>query len=170
LKDTAERMRDKAQDHYDKRMAKIDSKDPRDEVEEPEVPSPGDDVPPPGEVPPPPPTSPPVAETPTTPPTTPTTPPADSSLAKKLTGRENAYYRQVRNEERKFDRRMDVVEQLRELGEQQNDSALLAEADRLEHQALDHFEKRMAAIRSFRDRHGLQVEEPVAETLRSPTR
>jgi hypothetical protein len=126
-------------------------------------------VPPPGEVPPPPPeTTPPEIAPPGTSP--PADAPTDSPLAKKLTGRENAYYRQVRNEERKLARTMDTVEQLRELGEQNNDPSLLAAADRLEQQGLAQFEKRMAAIRSFRDRHGLEADEPVAETLRSLTR
>ncbi len=147
LKDTAERMREKAQDHYDKRLAKIDSKDPNTDPEDPsapddsEVSSPGDD-----------------SQSPINPPPPPGSTAPDGSLGSKLTGRENAYYRQVRNEKRKFSQRMEMAEQLRALGEQQSDPSLLAAADRLEQHGLDHFQQRMAAIRSFQDRHGLIVD------------
>ena len=147
LKDTAERMRERAQDHYDKRLAKIDSKDPNTDPEDPsapddpEIPSPRDD-----------------SQSPLNPPPPPGGTAPDGSLGSKLTGRENAYYRQVRNEERKFSQRMEMAEQLRALGEQQNDPSLLAAADRLEQHGLDHFQQRMAAIRSFQDRHGLIVD------------
>jgi hypothetical protein len=148
LRSTAERMRQKAQDHYDKRLAKIDSKSPPadaseglpDEIPDAEQPLP--DVP---------------SET------------AGSVLgdsssaapvaAQKLTGRDNALARQLLNEERKLSHQTELAERLREIAEEQGDAGLLQTAERLEQQALDRFEKRMDAIRDFQDRHGLTLNE-----------
>lgn len=76
-------------------------------------------------------------------------------LARKLTGRENAAARQLRNETRQLTRRMEAVERLRTLGEETGNERMLQEADRLEQQALDHFQNRMEKITEFRQRHGL---------------
>ncbi len=76
-------------------------------------------------------------------------------LTRKLTGTENAAARQLRNEMRKLDKRMEAVERLRALGEESGNESMLQEAERLEQQALDHFHQRMEKITEFRQRHGL---------------
>ena len=81
----------------------------------------------------------------------------------RLTGRENALYRQVRNEERKLARRMQAVEQLRQLAESTGDSALLETADRLEETALDRYASRLAKISEFQERFDL----PAPDSLRT---
>jgi hypothetical protein len=161
LHDTAERMRQKAQQHYDKRMAKINSKDPLDELPDDDLPDPGidPDVGDPDEVPdlldlsekaqeelse--------IDEEPSD--------PVDylfdlADPGRKLTGRENALYRQLRNEHRKLAKRMETADRLREAYYETGDEELLRAADRVEQRALDHFDKRMAAIDSFQQRHGL---------------
>lgn len=82
----------------------------------------------------------------------------DNLLAEgqKLTGRENALFRQLRNEHRKLTRRMEAAEQLWEAYEQIGDEQLADAARALEERALSHFEKRMIAIEDFQQRHGLQ--------------
>jgi hypothetical protein len=146
LHDTAERMRQKAHEQYDKRIAKIDSRSPLDSPDDSEAPPTADpDEPvaapsPPGELLPPP------AEA--------GAPPTQAAPAK-LTGRQNALARQLRNEERKLEQRTELADRLRAMGEEQGDSELLQAADRIEQQALSHFEQRMQAIRSFQERHGL---------------
>jgi hypothetical protein len=152
LRSTAERMRQKAQEHYDKRLAKIDSKLP-----------PIDEG---GELP---------DELPETDPALPELPvdaagselanpsPAPPVAGQKLTGRENALSRQLFNAERKLTRQTEVAERLRAIAEEQGDAALLETADRLEQQALEHFEKRMDAIGSFQERHGLVLDQPLVQ-------
>ena len=70
-------------------------------------------------------------------------------VASKLTGRENALYRQLRNEERKLAHQMQVAERLRNLSELNGDEHLLEAADRLEEKALTHYTKRLAKITEF---------------------
>jgi hypothetical protein len=82
----------------------------------------------------------------------------DNSLdevAPKLTGRENALLRQLRNEEWKLAKRMEEVERMRAMAEQTGDDGMIQAADRLEEQALNHFHQRMTNISEFRQRHGL---------------
>ncbi len=74
---------------------------------------------------------------------------------RKLTGRENALYRQLRNEQRKLAKRWETAHRLREAYAHTGDEELMQAADYLEQRALDHFAKRMAAIDSFQQRHGL---------------
>ena len=69
----------------------------------------------------------------------------------KLTGRENALYRQLRNEERKLAHRMEKAEQLRQLAELNGDEQLLQAAERLEEMALSHYDKRLAKITQFQE-------------------
>ena len=73
----------------------------------------------------------------------------------KLTGRENALYRQIRNEERKLAKRMQAAERLWDAYDATGDEQLAEAAERLEQQALDHYDHRMEAIRSFQQRHVL---------------
>ena len=80
----------------------------------------------------------------------------------KLTGRENALYRQLRNEERKLAHRMQAAEQLTNLGELKGDERLLQAADRLEEEALGHYTKRLQKIAEFQDRFGLPTADDFA--------
>jgi hypothetical protein len=80
---------------------------------------------------------------------------AISDSAQKLTGRENALYRQLRNEERKLDQGMATVERLNQLYEQTGDPQYLDAAERLESMALAHYEERLARITEFQDRFNL---------------
>ena len=75
--------------------------------------------------------------------------------ARKLTGRENALFRQLRNEERKLAKRTEAVQRMRQLAEQIGDSDMLDEADRLEEWAMNHFDQRMTRITDFQQRHDL---------------
>ncbi len=76
-------------------------------------------------------------------------------VASKLTGRENALSRQLRNEQRKLAKRMEAVERMRQLAEQTGDDGMLQAADRLEEWAANHFDRRMAQITDFQQRHDL---------------
>ncbi len=76
-------------------------------------------------------------------------------VARKLTGRENALFRQMRNEQRKLAKRMEAVERMRQLAEQTGDDGMLQAADRLEEWAANHFDQRMAQITDFQQRHDL---------------
>ena len=76
-------------------------------------------------------------------------------MANKLTGRENALSRQLRNEERKLAKRMETVEQMRQLAGQTGDEGMLQAADRLEDWAGNRFDQRMAQITDFQQRHDL---------------
>ncbi len=76
-------------------------------------------------------------------------------VANKLTGRENALSRQLRNEQRKLAKRMETVEQMRQLAGQTGDEGMLQAADRLEEWAGNHFDQRMAQITDFQQRHDL---------------
>lgn len=88
--------------------------------------------------------------------------PADE-VAQKLTGRDNALYRQLRNEQRKLDKRLQMVDQMREMANANGDQAMLENADRLEEWANNHFDKRMAQVTDFQDRHGLAaIEDPLS--------
>jgi hypothetical protein len=151
LKQVADDMDARAQTHYDKQMAKIEQKygledtaadSPEDVTNDPAAGDSGtvDDS---HEVP----------------------DGNDGSLdeaARKLTGRENALMRQLRNEERKLDKRMEEVERMRALAERTGDEGMLEAADRLEEWAMDHFQQRMTKIAEFRQRHGLPeaIEQP----------
>ena len=82
----------------------------------------------------------------------------DNSLdqaARKLTGRENALFRQLRNEERKLAMRMEEVKRMRAMAEQTGDESTVQAADRLEQWAMDHYDERISQIGEFRERHGL---------------
>jgi hypothetical protein len=184
LHETAERMRQKAYELHEKRMAKIDSKDPLPTPPDGGGPLPGnspvdpphpvdalpdlDQVPELGDVS--------DAVVPDDPPDLPDASdlPADfgeslsdridqakdrlSDLldsADKLTGRENALQRQLRNEERKLTHRLQKAQRLWDAYEQGGDERLAEAASRVEQWALDHYEKRLDAIRSFQERHGL---------------
>lgn len=143
LHDTAERKREKAHQLYEKRMAKIEGKDPSPEA--------GDDL-----------------QNPLEPPADPTdrvsrigdpdAPDPDydpTTTSQKLTGRENALYRQVRNEQRKLAKRMETAERLWDAYEQTGDEQLADVARAFEERALGQYEKRVDAIRDFQERHGL---------------
>jgi hypothetical protein len=184
LHEMAERMRDKAHELYEKRLAKIDGKDPLPTPPDGggqlpgnspvDAPDPGDalpdldQVPELGDVS--------DAVVPDDPLDLPDASdlPADfgeslsdridqakdrlSDLldsADKLTGRENALYRQLRNEERKLAHRLQKAQRLWDASEQSGDERLAEAASRVEQWALDHYEKRLDAIRSFQERHGL---------------
>jgi hypothetical protein len=177
LKETARRKREKAQQLYDKRMAKIDGKDPGslppddgglvggdngiigDEGLLPNG-QPGDLVPTPAD-------SPQAASNGTVPdagnPETPGAPDdAPHVTNQKLTGRENALHRQLRNEQRKLAQRMETAERLWDAHEQTGDERLADAARAFEERALTHYEKalthyenRMDAIADFQQRHGL---------------
>jgi hypothetical protein len=150
LRSTAERMRQKAHEHYAKRLEKIDGKLPTSGKGDPLPDELPEDVP--GEIPndlsdarqP-------LAEFVDSQPAAPVADP-------KLTGQKNALSRQLRNEERKLAHQTELAERLRAIGEEQGDSALLEKANRIEQQALDRFENRMEAIRSFQQRHGLSAD------------
>jgi len=73
----------------------------------------------------------------------------------RLTGRENAMTRQIRNEQRKLAKRMEAVDRMRQLAGQSGDQGMLQEADRLDQWASNHFDQRMAQITNFEQRHGL---------------
>jgi hypothetical protein len=154
LRDTAERMRAKAHEHYEKRLSKINSKDPS--YVPPEeggvahgddhVHSGGDDA---------------LSDSPDH-----TSHTADEAEAlddldnavdavERLTGRENALYRQLRNEQRKLAHRMEAAERLWEAYEQTGDEALADAARVMEERTLAHFDKRIQAISDFQQRHGL---------------
>jgi len=146
LHETAERMREKAHDHYGKRLSKIDSKSPLevpDELEPAPLPDPDEGLANAAESA--------AGELPPAPP--------EGFSPQKLTGRENALQRQLRNEERKLEQRTELAERLRATAEEQGDAKLLEVADRLEEQGLARFEQRMEAIRSFQERHGLVLDE-----------
>jgi len=191
LHDTAERMRQKAQQLYDKRMEKINRKDPLSDLPDgdgwvhdrpwgDEIPGtdggravddalhefgarhgledvvdgpidfdgPGaglGDVAPPGDHSP----SPPRVDLPGD------HAPFGRDAAEKLTGRENALYRQIRNEERKLAGRTEAAERLWDAYDATGDERFSDAAERLQQQALDQYDKRMEAIRSFQQRHGL---------------
>ena len=148
LRNTAERMRQKAHEHYDKRIAKIDSKQPGNgEADALPYKLPADGQP--------------LSELASQ---TPADALVNASRAtpiagQKLTGPQNALSRQLLNEERKLAHQTELAERLRALAEEQGDAALLQTADRLEQQALDRFENRMDAIGNFQERHGLALEE-----------
>ncbi len=83
----------------------------------------------------------------------------------KLTGRENALYRQLRNEQRKLIKRLDAAQQLRNAYDRTRDKQLRDAAQLLEDQALDRYERRLDAIRAFQQRHDLP---DLAEDLMPP--
>lgn len=83
----------------------------------------------------------------------------------KLTGRENALYRQLRNEQRKLAKRMEMADRLWDAFEQTGDDRLADAARAFEDRALAQYEKRMSAISDFQQRHGLpdfDVQEPTS--------
>jgi hypothetical protein len=144
LMEVADRMERKAEEHYEKRLAKIDGAEPPTE---------------------------PVADFPISPDQgaalgnadVTDSSPADTdgrtrspAETGKLTGRENALQRQLRNEERKLEHRLDTAQHLRELAELNGDEELLAAAERLEETALSHYEARLTKIGEFADRFDLQ--------------
>lgn len=173
LYETAERMRQKAYEHYDKRMAKIDSKEPvsdlwddagDDLTDVDGVPGVADlaDVAGAGD-------APELADSSDS--TADVREPLSDAIgdaedaddprsdlldpAHKLTGGENALYRQLRNEQRKLAKRMEVAQHLWDAYDQIGDERLAEAARRFEEQALDHYQKRLDAVRSFQQRHGL---------------
>jgi hypothetical protein len=76
----------------------------------------------------------------------------NADAARKLTGRENALQRQLRNEERILNQRMEAAERLRQLAAQSGDLQLLEAAERLESTALSHYEQRLTKISEFQQR------------------
>jgi hypothetical protein len=78
-----------------------------------------------------------------------------NDVANKLTGRENALYRQLQNEQRKLSQRMQTVNQMRQLANQTGDQGMLNAADRLEDWSMNHFDQRMMQITDFQQRHNL---------------
>jgi hypothetical protein len=78
-----------------------------------------------------------------------------AGVGEKLTGRENALYRQLRNEERKLSHRMQVADQLRQTALSTGDDQLMQAAERLEANALDHYTSRLAKITEFQQRFSL---------------
>jgi hypothetical protein len=155
LHDTAARQREKAHEHYEKRLAKINSKDPN--YVPPEEYSDGtEDLLDDSEL-----LDEPLAESPSQYSGAPThstpednvTSPVDA--VERLTGRENALYRQLRNEQRKLAQRMDAAERLWDAYEQTGDETLADAARAMEERALAHFDKRIEAISDFQQRHGL---------------
>jgi hypothetical protein len=143
LHDTAQRKREKAQQLYEKRMAKIDGKDPTSET--------GDELQDPLES----------SAGPTDGVSSSSDPDAPgsndpNSANQKLTGRENALQRQLRNEQRKLAREMETAERLWDAYELTGDERLADIAREFEERALDRYTKRTGAIRDFQGRHGLQ--------------
>jgi hypothetical protein len=139
LYDVADRKDQKAQAHYDKKMRKYGEPLPTDEevAEGEPLPEGGLSEPEP-------------------------LPVEVGERVQKYTGRQNALYRQLRNEQRKFTTRMEAAEQLRQLAETNGDPALLQQAEQLEQSALDHFNKRMAKIAEFQERFDLPTPEEFA--------
>jgi predicted ArsR family transcriptional regulator len=179
LRDVADRMEQKAQQHYDKRMEKITGVQPMPDdstgvegapTDAPEAPadpavddladSTTDDLV--DEL------QPPVDPDDSVEQLDPTVEPGDllATTPRKLVGRENALYRQLRNAERKFAKQMDAVERLRQLAETSSDPTLLETADQIEQIALDRYADRLAKITEFRQRFNLPAPE---ELLTLPT-
>jgi hypothetical protein len=168
LRDVADRMDQQAQEHYDKQMRKRYGELPADED------LPGDDVPdeelPADESPR---VDSPIEELPTDEPGTvdtageaPEPGNAIPQVRQKLTGRQNALYRQWRNEERKLAKSLAAAERLRELAETASDPTLLQSAERLEQAALDRYTSRMEKVWDFQERFGLPTPE---EFVTAPT-
>jgi hypothetical protein len=166
LRDVADRMDQKAQEHYDKQLRKrygelpADEDLPGDDVPDEELPStesPIDESPieelPVDESP--------VEESPVDDIAGEATEPGDAvaPIRQKLTGRQNALYRQWRNEERKLAKNLAAAERLRQLAETSGDPALLRSADRLEQAALDRYTARMEKVWDFQERFGLPTPE-----------
>ena len=84
-----------------------------------------------------------------------TGPLSDPFTGRKLAGRENALYRQLRNEQRQLAKRMEMADRLWDAFEQTGDDRLADAARAFEDRALAQFEKRMDAISDFRQRHSL---------------
>jgi hypothetical protein len=158
LLDTADRMEQKAQEHYDKRMARIEQ-----QADTPEAGDPTD----PGTVPD---GTEPVSledgsterDGSTAPGDgTSTTPEGDLPHDRgKLHGRQNALERHYRNAQRQLEHHFQRAQTMRETGA--GDPDRLAAADRIEQQALQDFERRMDQMYDFADRFGLSV--PGTET------
>lgn len=76
-------------------------------------------------------------------------------VARKLTGRENALYRQLQNAERQLSQRMNSINRMRQIAQQTGDTGMLQAADQLENWAMNHFDQRMTQITNFQQRHQL---------------
>jgi hypothetical protein len=149
LHDTAERMREKAWDHYEKRLAKIDSKDSgvidRDDGGWFGDDGGLDDLP----------ASRPTGNHPYT--------------DQRLTGRENALARQLQNEQRNLTNRMETAQRLWDAYEQSGDELLAETARSFEERALAQFENRMEAISNFQQRFGLPTPAGIDPTALGPS-
>ena len=64
----------------------------------------------------------------------------------KLTGRDNAFGVQRQNEERKLTQRQQTAQKLRDIAARNGNDNLLQTADRMDQQALAHYEQRLAKI------------------------
>jgi hypothetical protein len=71
----------------------------------------------------------------------------------RLTGRENALSQQIRNEQRKLDKRMETIDQMRQVAGQTGDDGMLQAADRLDEWSMNQFDQRVAQITDFQQRH-----------------
>jgi hypothetical protein len=139
LRETAERMRQKAHEHSDMRLAKIDSKMLLEEADEPSVARSSDrrlfvNA---------------LSNT------------AEDSLFESsptLRDPENAVRQQLRTEERWLSERLELAERLREIAGQKGTPGLSKAADYLEQGGLNRFEKRAEEIRSFQVRHAVAIE------------
>jgi hypothetical protein len=137
LKETAERMRQKAHAHADNQLAKLDRQFLLEEVEEPTIArsfdrklfvnalsnASGED-----------------------------------EFESSINNHDNAVRQQLRTEERWLNERLELAERLRELAEQKAAPGLSKAADYLEQGGLNRFEKRAEEIRSFEERHRVAVE------------
>ena len=152
LLDTADRMELKAHEHYEKRIAKIDGKGG-----DKQPPAPGDDD---GEF-------------------------ADDDhamdddqdrLSSLSSGQRHAMRRQMQNEERKLNQRLEQADHLRSIAERNGNERLLEAADRMEERALEHYTSRLDTIERQFDTSPPQprVRQPVVDEaldrLHSPAR
>jgi hypothetical protein len=160
LYETAQRKREKAMQLFEKRMAKIDGEDPA--LAGPGIPEPALLREPAVDNPPWTPDTPGLFEQPMfSPPDPITSPPGPfdqprAELAdQRLLGRENAWMRQLTNEQRKLARQMEVADRLWQLYERTGNERLAETARSLEERALAGFERRIEAIADSQLRHGL---------------
>ena len=136
LSEVADRMEERAQEHYEKRLSKIHDEQLPDDAFNDDGPLDGlDDVTDenaahdaledlPGDA---------------------------ADVLDRLHGRENALTRQLLNEERKLEHQLQQAERLRQLADANGNGNLLDTADRMADRALTHYEQRVAKITQFQD-------------------
>jgi hypothetical protein len=159
LLDTADRMEQKAQEHYDQRMAKIEQQAGTPEAGEPTDPGTTPDGTEPVSI-----LDESTALDDSTAPDDGTSTTPDGELPHdrgKLHGRQNALERHYRNAQRQLEHHFQKAQQLRETAA--GDPDRLAAADRMEQKALQDFEQRMDRMYEFADRFDLTV--PGTETV-----